>query len=352
MSGPRLWKRYNGVYYIILPGDRRISLQTRNKEEAKRQFNAYRKRWLAGKIRLLDGAKNIRLGAFVAEYLESRQGKSYSTARNDRLALGKLVSHFGPDRTLRSISTRELEQFKAGLRKGISAVSVNTYFRHLRGAFATALRWEYTTKDPIKPIRFDAEPERIPDLVVEDILRAILAHADEQERRYILVSLYTAMRPFELIKLTYGDIVGGVIRLQGKQRKARFVPVFGECAKLIGVGKPDEHVFKRWRTPSGVSHMFRRFANKAGYEYIRLYDLRDTAATVMTMTGMDPTTVEKVMGHTDRRTTSRYIHVTVKHMERFMEEARKFYDNSMTEGLNEPINLGELRANKPRTNDS
>lgn len=319
MPGPRLWKRYNGVYYVVLPGDRRITLKTRDKEDAKKLFHKFRRNWLAGKLAVIDGAKNVRLGAFRKEYLESRESRADSTLRNDKTVLDHLVGVLGADRTMRSITVREIEQFKTDLLKGVKPATINGYLRHLRTAFATALRWEYVLKNPAKGVPFELEPERESPPVVDEVLAAILSKATEQERRVIRILLYTGLRPFELCRLTYGHIVGGVIRVKGKRGKLRVIPLVGECATAIGAGKPAQYVIP-WRHPDTLSHKFRVLASAAGYPNVRLYDLRHTFGTVMAIAGVDPFHLSKLMGHTSISTTQRYVTVTRRHLELVVEK--------------------------------
>jgi len=311
---PRLWKRYNGVYYAVLPGDLRHSLKTSDKDEAKKLFHLFCRDWMTGKLAAIEGAKNVKLGAFRTEYLKSRKSRADSTLRNDKAVLDHLVAAFGVNRTLRSLTVRELERFKTGLLEGVSAGTVNGYLRHLRGAFSTALRWEYILRNPATSVPFELEPEREAPPVIEEVLEGILAKATEQESRVFRILLYTGLRPFELCKLTYGHVVGGVIRVAGKRGRIRVIPVMGECKQLLGEGKPTVHVIP-WRHPVTLSHKFRLVADAAGYKNVRLYDLRHTFGTVMVLAGVDPFHVSKLMGHTSITTTQRYVTVTRKHLE-------------------------------------
>lgn len=254
---------------------------------------------------------------------------------------------------MRSITVRELEQLRAGLAKGLSAVTVNVYLRHLRGAFATAHRWDYLLKNPMRQVAFLEEPERDSPPVIEEVLKAILDQADEEQARAIRIALYTGLRPFELVRLTYGHIAGGVIRILGKRNRRREVPILGECADLIGEGKPDERVIKRWTTAGGLSHMFRDLADDAGYrKKVRLYDLRHTAATVWTMAGMDPWAVSKLMGHTDIKTTQRYVTVTRRHLEAILGKVEGFYDKNLTAGKGQVISIEAAKGNGNGSSDS
>jgi len=343
--GPRLWKRYNGVYYVILPGDRRITLKTRDKEEATKLFHKHRRLWMAGKIAVIEGAKNVKLGAFRKEYLEAREGKASSTRRNDKIALSHLVASFGADRTLRSLTLRELEQFKAGLLKGeLTAVTVNGYLRHLRTAFATALRWEYLLKNPMLQVPFELEAQREAPPVIEEVLAAILSKATALEKRFIRILLFTGLRPFELCRLTYGHVVGDVIRVAGKRGRIRVIPVMGNCRKLLGKGKPTAYVIP-WRHPVTLSHRFRKLADAAGYPGVRLYDLRHTFGTVMTLAGVDPFHVSKLMGHTDIKTTQRYVTVTRQHLETIMGKVDGvFSDKSLTASQERVVSIGKKKG--------
>lgn len=314
MPGPRLWQRYNGVWYVILPGDRRITLKTRDHDVAVKHFHKHRRLWYDGKLATIAGAKNVKLGKFKTEYLKSRENKAASTLRNDETVLDHLVAALGPDRTLRSISVRDIEQFKAGLLKGLEATTVNGYLRHLRTMFATALRWEYVLKNVAAAVPFELEPEREAPPVIDEVLKAILEKAADPERRAFRILLYTGLRPFELCRLTYGHIVGGVIRVKGKRGRIRTIPLLGEAAALIGEGKKGEHVIP-WRHRDTLSHKFRAAATAAGYPGVRLYDLRHTFGTVLAIAGVDPYHLSKLMGHTSISTTQRYVTVTPRHLE-------------------------------------
>lgn len=344
--GPRLWKRANGVYYAILPGDRRISLKTRDKDEAQKLFHKTRKSWMAGKLSALEGAKNVKLGVFRKEYLEARENKSKSTRRNDKAALDHLVATFGVNRTLRSLTLRELDQFKVGLMKGVSAVTTNGYLRHLRAAFATALRWEYLIRDLMRQVPFELEPERESTPVIQEVLSGILAKATAQEKRCILILLHTGLRPFELCRLTYGHVSGGMIRVRGKRGRLRQIPVMGELEILLGEGKPAAFVIP-WRHPVTLSHKFRVLADGAGYPNVRLYDLRHTFGTVMTMAGVDPFHVSRLMGHTDIKTTQRYVTVTRQHLEAIMGRVEGvFSDKGRTAAAGTVASIGKKREEK------
>jgi integrase len=311
---PRLWRRYNGVYYAVLPGDQRVSLKSRDKDEAKKLFHDFCRKWMTGKLAALEGARNVKLGAFRTEYLKSRKSRADSTLRNDKAVLDHLVASYGVNRTLRSLTVRDLERFKAGLLKGVTATTVNGYLRHLRGAFATALRWEYLLRNPATAVPFELEPQREAPPVIEEVLTGILSKSTAAESRAFRILLYTGLRPFELCKLTYGHIVGGVIRVKGKRGRIRVIPVMGECKQLLGEGVPTAHVIP-WRHPVTLSHKFRVVATAAGYGNVRLYDLRHTFGTVMVLAGVDPFHVSKLMGHTSLSTTQRYVTVTRKTLE-------------------------------------
>ena len=289
--------------------------------------------------------------SLLKEYKNSRPKKASSTMRADQLAFGKLKTHLGGSRLIQTITVKDVEMFRASLLKGLSPVTVNLHFRHLRAAFNAAMRWKYIEENPFS-LPPEPEPEREPELVVDEVLRKILAATEDGEKkRLVLFALYTGMRPFEISRLKYENRVGGFIKMVGKRGRARMIPIVGDCAELFGAGDPQAWVFPRWRNPESISKMFRKLADDAGYPKGRLYDLRHTAASVLTAIGADVQTVSKMMGHTSTTTTLRYIHITKKHLERLAGKMDLAY-KQLTKASADPIVIDKDKGISEGTDDS
>lgn len=60
--------------------------------------------------------------------------------------------------------------------------------------------------------------------------------------------------------------------------------------------------------PGSVSAAWLTLMRKAGLEGIRLHDARHTFGTRMADTGLNAAALKRIMGHSDFRTTVRYVH--------------------------------------------
>ncbi len=86
------------------------------------------------------------------------------------------------------------------------------------------------------------------------------------------------------------------MNVDGRKRQANCGPLF------VGI------------TPAQLSVAFSRACNRAGVEDFRLHDLRHTFASHLRMNGADLHDLQKLLGHSDPRMTSRYSHLSNEHL--------------------------------------
>jgi integrase len=65
--------------------------------------------------------------------------------------------------------------------------------------------------------------------------------------------------------------------------------------------------------------VFEEAVEKAGIRDLRFHDLRHTFASRLAQNGIDPYTVQKLMGHTSFSTTQRYAHHFVESLRKGIE---------------------------------
>jgi integrase len=114
-----------------------------------------------------------------------------------------------------------------------------------------------------------------------------------------------------------------------KSRKPRYVPLsdfaITSLRSLVRVvGCP--YVFvrlesrDRWHKPEGP---FNEGREKAGLEWVSIHDLRHFRATQWIQRGVDPRTVQELLGHSSITTTMRYAHFAPTHASRSILEAQR-----------------------------
>ena len=173
----------------------------------------------------------------------------------------------------------------------------------------------------------------LPDSLSEQEVEALLAAPDTETAlglrdRAMLELLYACgLRVSELVGLTREqlNLTQGVVRLLGKGRKERLVPLGEEAlewmARYFEAGRPElavaqdgGHVFLSRRgagmTRQAFWYRLREYAVKSGInKHLSPHTLRHAFATHLLNHGADLRVVQMLLGHSDLSTTQIYTHV-------------------------------------------
>ncbi|MGH7721360.1 MAG: tyrosine-type recombinase/integrase [Candidatus Dormibacteria bacterium] len=159
----------------------------------------------------------------------------------------------------------------------------------------------------------------------------VLAAPCERDRLIVELFLATGIRLEELTNLTVDDMQeaadGVLLHVQGKGRKDRVVPVdtpnkplSRRLKRYISHGRPrssDRSLFltlsrvggeHHGLTRRGTQEILRRLARTTGLE-VHAHRFRHTFATRAIHAGVNPLILQRVLGHTSQRMTSRYVHL-------------------------------------------
>jgi len=252
-----------------------------------------------------------------------------SSYRSDLELFGK--SHRGD---LRDVTASDLQSYLAeyvsrGARPRTSARLLST----LRRFFRFLLREGMIAADPTalleapklgRPI-----PKSLSEEQVEKILLAPVVETDLGLRdRAMLEVLYaTGLRVSELVALTVEqtNLQSGVVRVIGKGRKERLVPLGDEAVSWVEQflgrsrlailnGRMSEFLFPTSRgtamTRQAFWHNLKRYARTAGLPVLPSpHTLRHAFATHLLNHGADLRVVQMLLGHADLSTTQIYTQV-------------------------------------------
>ncbi|HEU4950044.1 MAG TPA: tyrosine-type recombinase/integrase, partial [Candidatus Deferrimicrobiaceae bacterium] len=196
-------------------------------------------------------------------------------------------------------------------------------------------------------------PEFLPVDEMEAFLRGIPGGTFREIRdAAILELLYSSgLRVGELCSLRMRDvsIESSTVRVTGKGRKVRVVPVGGKALEAVGKylavrlpargeafrGGPDEPLFLNLRgsiggksgrgiSPRSVARMLRdRLDAREGAvgRHLSPHGMRHSFATHLLESGADLRAIQEMLGHSSLSTTQRYARVNVGHLVRMYEEA-------------------------------
>ena len=222
------------------------------------------------------------------------------------------------------------DQFRAKAK----ATSVSRRLSALRRFYRLQLERAVVREDPTARVRSPKQPRRLPKLLSEAQVEALLAAPATETTlglrdRAMLETLYaTGLRVSELVglRLSQVSVDTGVVRVVGKGSKERLVPLGDEAVEwlqryakearpTLAGGAKNECLFLTNRhtplTRQAFWALIKRYAIKSGIAPAALspHVLRHAFATHLLNHGADLRVVQLLLGHADITTTTIYTHV-------------------------------------------
>ena len=247
-----------------------------------------------------------------------------------------LYAHWLADRSGRAVATStesDLLAYIAHRHAGSRATTANRRLTVFKRFFRWALREHLVTDDPTLRLDSARQPLRVPKVLSEAQVEALLAAPDVAtplglRDRAMLELLYASgLRVSELIGIATVRVGlrEGVLRVVGKGAKERLVPFGAQAqdwieryladgrAAILG-GQQSDALFVTARGAAMTRQMFwtlvKRHAQVAGITApLSPHTLRHAFATHLLNHGADLRAVQLLLGHADIATTTIYTHV-------------------------------------------
>lgn len=283
--------------------------------------------------------------SFFIEYLPRQRGASVHTIRAYRDALkllfeftaqrrGRDVSALGPDdldvdAIAAFLDHIETSRSNSAATRNCRRAAIRSFLKHLvRNDLGRSMQYSRVLAIPSKKAR-----QRPSTYLEADEVRAIIAKPDRQTdngwRDYtLLLFLYNCgSRVAETMAVQWADlqlIPPRQVRLHGKGRKERLLPLWRETAealhRLRGMTMTGDrqHVFVNCHgqplTRDGIAYILRKYALAVAKERPALarkkitpHVLRHSCAVALLQSGTDVTVIRDYLGHASVGTTGRYI---------------------------------------------
>ena len=276
---------------------------------------------------------------FVAKATEGLTEESLKVYRR---TLAQALNTIG--RHIKDIQTDDVRLLLAQMRvTGKSAVYQNFVRRTLSSFFGWITKEDYVKTNPMLRIASIREPKKVKLPFSEDELEQLRLHAGSLRNQAIVEFMYsTGCRVSEMVALNIEDLnlVENEVMVLGKGKKYRMVYFSPRCKALLqqyiatrtdtekalfvsdysGM-KSDINKDKHERLgKSGVEVMMREIGKRAGIGNVHPHRFRRTAATLALKRGMKITDVQKMLGHTDIKTTTIYAISTDEEVKREHEK--------------------------------
>ncbi len=262
--------------------------------------------------------------------LQELQRRNYSkTTVNAYLKMVESFArhfHRSPDQ----LGPEEIRAYQVYLlsERKMGARTVGHHTAALRFFFCKTLKRNY----PIEEVPYPKAGRKLPIILTQEEAVRLIDSASNLFHRAMLMTLYsTGMRRAELCHLKVEDIDSTrmIIHIRhGKRNRDRDVPLSPKLLETLREYwrwmKPKTYLFpgtkNGWRadkpiTPKVLWEACREAAQAAGISKdVRPHLLRHSFATHQVENGADLPTVQLLLGHSDLKATSIYLHLSERHL--------------------------------------
>lgn len=220
----------------------------------------------------------------------------------------------------------------------LARTTISRKISAIRSFFKFLSKEHNVTTEAFQALYHPKQQKKLPRFFYEEELdQLFLAAAGETPRDQrniaLLELLYaTGMRvsEFTALELSALDLSYGIVRVMGKGRKERYIPIgsfatealetyLDEARPRLMKHKQHDTVFVNHRgdplTDMGVRHILTEVVKKSTLtKSIHPHMIRHTFATHLLNRGADMRTVQELLGHSSLSSTQIYTHVTKDHL--------------------------------------
>jgi site-specific recombinase XerD len=289
---------------------------------------------------------DVRLDSVIQLYLMYQEDKNHSpkTVRWYSDLLRRFCEHLGPDSTIKDITPDAIKGYSRSFReRGLSKFTYHAYARTLK----TFLKWLEREGYFVEPLSHYVELPKVPkyeDVALEVLTEEEIAHLlsmldpstdiGARVRAIVCLMLESGLRLEEVANLGVDDVhlKEMYIKVSGKGDKEAYVPIGSTTLKalsryLTAFRVPTDartktfflNIFGEPLKYEVIKTMFDRLKRRSGIARLHPHPLRHTAATRMLANGADLHSVQRLLRHSDIRTTLGYLHLVQGQLQEKMQ---------------------------------
>ena len=224
-------------------------------------------------------------------------------------------------------------------RAGLSPKSLQRLLSSCRSLFRQLTREGLLAHDPLAGVRGPKVHRKLPQVLdVDEATALVEGDGDDglavRDRAMLELFYSSGLRLSELIGLRWLDLDldAGEVRVLGKGRKTRIVPVGRHAIAALRAlgeaeGRESESPVFRGRhgapiSPRTVQTRMKTLAMRQGFaKHVHPHLLRHTFASHMLESSGDLRAVQELLGHADIATTQIYTHLDFQHLAKVYDDA-------------------------------
>lgn len=233
--------------------------------------------------------------------------------------------------TIDQVESRHIEEIETLLLKTMKPSSLNRRFNVLRNFFNKCDEWQFLHSNPFKKIKPKKTVENHFKVWSQIEFESFIKLTGGSWRNMILFLYLTGCRPVEARNLRWIDVDydNKIITLQcGKnQGGTREIQITRSVDELLHSMTADSlNVFsmnKKNIEDQNLYHYVKHRLNRLGFKHLTIYGLRHTFASALNNTGANAFTIKELMGHSQIKTTLKYITNSGNNLIESLERARR-----------------------------
>ncbi len=266
-------------------------------------------------------------------YLETEGGASPHTLRSYRKDLEDFFSFSKSDSPV--IEPFEVRGFVAEMiLRGLQKSTVNRRLATLRSFFKFLQREGYVKANPARLVNSPKMTRRLPKfLTVDDAFALVerpggIGFASARDRAMLELLYSSGIRVSELSNLDLDNLnmKEGMIKVRGKGRKERIVPVGRKAIEALRGYLIERSLLKKSHialflnrsgtrlSDRGVRRVVVKYAREILLGKVGPHTLRHTFATHLLQGGADLRVIQELLGHASLSTTQKYTHLDISHL--------------------------------------
>lgn len=291
-----------------------------------------------------DGHRNLVVSPPISDTIEPwlitlrARKHSHRTTATYRRNMGRLLRWLGAESTVADATITGIEAYNDSMGH-LAASTIRQQLSAIRSWARWCIKRGLLEIDPTSEIDWPEKKKGLPRALKEEELTALEAILDRaapfldvkarrifyRNCRVILIMLYAGLRRFEVANLIWNDIDFAVgdetltVR-NGKGGIDRTIPLHPRLVKELKRTPLKERKGAVAGQRNGrrishktVGHIFEQWLPEMGLSSVSAHRLRHTCATQMLKSGAGIRDIQLVLGHTDIRTTERYLDLLVEH---------------------------------------
>jgi integrase/recombinase XerD len=288
----------------------------------------------------------------IEEYLTFLESANYSlkslkSYRYSLLFFLKFLAEYQKIMDIQDITENILRDYRLYLvNREYSSSSIDTFLRAVRNFFRYTEEIGVIFVNPAASLEMPKVIRKLRDVpTVEEVERLIsvidiMKPFGIRDRALVETSYATGARLNELrtIKLDDINLDNQLVRLYGKGRKERMVPLTGYAveylARYIRDVRPkhlrEENLTSLWlsnqckmMTGENITRILKKYKHKAGIKTeISCHSLRRACATHLLVNGASPLEVQHLLGHSDLKCLSQYLKITISELKEMHRKSR------------------------------